>query len=95
MKSKKITVTLNDIRSGMMPKLTPFPNRATYCPVARAINRAFKKGLGFTRVGPFEAHLGQDIRHPVARLNKKVRYWIHNFDRKPDRVNPFSFTLKY
>ena len=84
MKTKIITVTQKDIDS-------PIINRRLDCPVAKAINRAFKEKMGFASVGRTSIVLRAGDRYSLC---KEASDFINRFDGE-EEVEPFTFTLRY
>lgn len=85
---KKIKVTKNDIKFG-------YPNSATTCPIARAVQRLLPDGNVF--VYPTEIEFCQltESKHDHIRtkLPEEAVQFIRDFDTG-NKVRPFTFELE-
>jgi hypothetical protein len=82
-RSKLINVTQRDIDKGD-------PYVGDLCPVARAMCRAFKKGLGFVNTDGDTIEIGYN----TYKAPKSVDTFVDKFDNG-ETVKPFSFTFRY
>lgn len=86
MRIKKVTVTAHDIKYGV-------PRNASFCPVAKAIRRAFS----------YKVEVDVRIKHcwlndslKGIKLPEAATEFIITFDAQQERpVKPFTFILKY
>lgn len=99
---KKIEVTQEDIDSGVRCN-------TCYCPVARALNRAFpgyeacvfptklavqdSNGRGFKMKLPTLAEVLNSCASDEKTMPLNIRLWINAFDSSLYEVEPFKFTF--
>jgi hypothetical protein len=86
-KTKIIKVTQKDINNA--PRSSEYPV-AQSCPVALAVNRAFKQKFGFAEVLTESINIGGTW----VPITKKTERFIIDYDCGKS-VKPFSFTLRY